>query len=195
MTTGSTAHWPRVIAHADMDAFYASVEELDNPALRGLPVIVGGSSARGVVTLGVICGAQIRRALRDADRAGAQTLSRRDLRAGSDEPLHRNLTHRAPRFREFQSGRRTAFARRGLHRSDRHRASARTATRRRARFENARARRDRADCFGGRRADQDGCENPERHVEARRLALSRPGRFARLSDSAASRNDSGASDA
>jgi DNA polymerase IV len=50
MTTETTAHWPRIIAHADMDAFYASVEELDNPALRGLPVIVGGSSARGVVT-------------------------------------------------------------------------------------------------------------------------------------------------
>ena len=46
----STAHWPRVIAHADMDAFYAAVEILDNPALRGLPVIVGGRSARGVVT-------------------------------------------------------------------------------------------------------------------------------------------------
>ncbi len=38
------------IFHIDMDAFYASVEEVDNPSLRGRPVIVGGSRGHGIVT-------------------------------------------------------------------------------------------------------------------------------------------------
>jgi DNA polymerase IV len=41
--------WPRIVVHADMDAFYAAIEQLDDPSLRGRPLLVGHPSARGVV--------------------------------------------------------------------------------------------------------------------------------------------------
>ena len=45
--TESSLH--RKIIHVDMDAFYASVEQLDNPDLKGKPIAVGGAGERGVV--------------------------------------------------------------------------------------------------------------------------------------------------
>ncbi len=45
----SRRSWERIVAHADMDAFYAAVEQLDDPALRGRPILVGLKSRRSVV--------------------------------------------------------------------------------------------------------------------------------------------------
>jgi nucleotidyltransferase/DNA polymerase involved in DNA repair len=69
----------RKIIHIDMDAFYASVEQRDNPDLRGKPVAVGGSRERGVVA-GPAIEQEVRGTLGHAVRHGKTAMPRSDLR-------------------------------------------------------------------------------------------------------------------
>ena len=109
-----------VILHADMDAFYASVEQRDRPELRGRPVIVGGTSGRGVVTAASYEARPLRRPLGDADGAGARALPRGGRSLPGDMAKYRRVSAQIrTRLRERQPAGRAAVARRGLHRRDR----------------------------------------------------------------------------
>lgn len=50
MTNTPQPSWNRIVLHADMDAFFAAVEQLDNPAYRGKPLLIGSRSERSVVS-------------------------------------------------------------------------------------------------------------------------------------------------
>ncbi len=84
------------ILHLDLDAFYASVEQLDDPGLRGRPVIVGGTSARGVV-----CAASYE-ARRFGVRSAMPTLEARRLCPGG--------AFLPPRFERYGELSRAVFA-------------------------------------------------------------------------------------
>ena len=156
------------ILHADLDSFYASVEQRDDPSLRGLPVIVGA---------GVVLAASY-----EAKAFGVQTpmplgRARRLCPHAIVVPPRMAPTPRRARRRTASSttlaARRGTVDRRGVPRCARHAPDRRGARRdrRAATTRGARARRS-AD-HGRRRPDEVPREGRERRREARRTAARR----------------------
>ena len=98
------------ILHADLDSFFASVEQRDEPSLRGRPVIVGG----GVVLAASLRGQGVRRAHGDGRRPGAAPLPGPGRRAAPLRGLHRGEQGRVRRLRGHDPARRGHLDRRGV---------------------------------------------------------------------------------
>ena len=104
------------ILHADLDAFYASVEQRDDPRLRGRPVIVGGGVVLAASYEAKAFGVQTPM----GGRPGAPALPARDRRPAADGRLLRGEQGGVPRLRRHLAARRGTLDRRGVPRRARH---------------------------------------------------------------------------
>ena len=97
-----------IVAHLDLDAFFAAVEELEDPALRRRPLVVGGDPhGRGVVATANYVARPVRDPLGDELRRGAAPLPGRGLRPAAPRALPRS-TRRPSGARSARSSRRSS---------------------------------------------------------------------------------------
>ena len=159
-----------IVAHLDLDAFYAAVEELENPELRSQPLVVGGDPrGRGVVATANYVARTVRDPLGDELRRGAPPLPAGRLRPAAALALPRVLAQRLGDGARHRPDRRADRDRRGLPR--RRRGRARTSSRRACVAEavqTAVRARDEPHVLARRRAVQGRREGRERRAQAGR---------------------------
>ena len=164
----SESERPRKIIHVDMDAFYASVEQRDNPDLRGKPVAVGGSRERGVVA------AASYEARKFGVRSAMPSVTARrkcpDLIFVKPRfEVYKQVSWQIPRdLSGAHAHHRTALARRGLSRCDREPPGDRDRDRDRAIDPGENTHRDWADGVGRRLVQQVPRQARLRPSQARR---------------------------